>query len=151
MRRIVLFLLLGVLCGNEIIAQQLNQVQRGQRGYVPQMRLNEDTYIDLVDPYAEVDKMMPRCVTELNLDAFEQEIMKAMLLKKFESSNAILSDEKNLRADRKKKLDALNKEFLKELRTILSSEEVDIFNAIDFSESKIEKKRRKKKKKNKRN
>lgn len=51
----------------------------------------------------------------------------------------------------KKKLDALNKEFLKELRTILSSEEVDIFNAIDFSESKIEKKRRKKKKKNKRN
>ena len=80
MRRIVLFLLLGVLCGNEIIAQQLNQVQRGQRGYVPQMRLNEDTYIDLVDPYAEVDKMMPKCVTELNLDAFEQEIMKAMLL-----------------------------------------------------------------------
>ena len=147
MKKILLFLFLGSLYGNDIIAQQVNQIQRGQRGYVPQMRLNEDTYIDLVDPYEEVDKMMPKCITELGLDAFEQEIMKAMLLKKFESSNVILSDEKNLRADRKKKLDALNKEFLKELRTILNSEEVDVFNAMDYSESKIEKTRRKKKKK----
>lgn len=129
-------------------AQQANQIQRGQRGYSPPIRLNEETYIDLVDPYEEIEKMMPKCVAALNLDAFEQEIVKGMLVKKFESQNAILTDEKNTRADRKKKIDLLEKEFLKELGTILKPDEIEKYKTIDFSETKEEKKKRKKKKKN---
>lgn len=148
MKKIVLVLVFGALF-NFGFAQQANQIQRGQRGYVPEMRLNEETYIDLVDPFVEIEKMMPKCITALNLDAFEQEIVKSMLLKKFESQNAILSDEKNSRADRKKKIDDLDKGFLVELATILKPEEIDKFRAIDFTETKAEKKKRKKKKKNK--
>ena len=147
MRKIVLTLLVGTLF-NVGFAQQVNQIQRGQRGYVPEMRLNEDTYIDLVDPFVEIEKMMPKCIAVLNLDAFEQEIVKGMLLKKFESKNAILSDEKNSRADRKKKIDDLDKAFLVELGTILKPDEIDKFRAIDFTETKEEKKKRKKKKRN---
>jgi len=147
MKKIVLALLFGTLF-NFGFAQQANQIQRGQRGYVPEMKLNEETYIDLVDPFAEIEKMMPKCIAVLNLDAFEQEIIKGMLLKKFESKNAILSDEKNSRADRKKKIDALDKGFLVELGTILKPDEIDKFRAIDFTETKAEKKKRKKKKRN---
>lgn len=147
MNKIGLILLFCFLSSN-VIAQQVNQIQRGQRGYIPQMRLNEDTYIDLVNPFDEIDKMMPKCIEILKLDAFEQEIMKAMLLKKFESMNVILSDEKNLRADRKKKIDELEKAFLLELGTILTPEEIDDFKAADFTETKSDKKKRKKKKKN---
>lgn len=147
MKKIVLVLVLGALF-NFGFAQQANQIQRGQRGYVPEMRLNEETYIDLVDPFVEIEKMMPKCITVLGLDAFEQEIVKGMLLKKFESQNAILSDEKNTRADRKKKIDDLDKGFLVELGAILKPEEIDKFRAIDFTETKSEKKKRKKKKRN---
>lgn len=129
-------------------AQNLGQVQRGQRGYTPPIIYNEETYIELVDPYDEVDKMMPKCVSVLGLDAFEQEIMKSMLIKKFESQNAILQDEKNTRDDRKKKIDDLEKEYLKELSTILKPDEIIKYQSIDFTETNKEKKKRRKKNKN---
>jgi len=127
-------------------AQQADQIQRGQRGYAPPLILNEETFIELVDPYDEVDKMMPKCIAELGLDAFEQEIIKGMLIKKFEKQNSILEDEANTRADRKKKIDLLEKEFLKELGTILKTEEIEKYKTIDFTESNKEKKKRRKKK-----
>jgi hypothetical protein len=129
-------------------SQQAYQVQRGQRGYSPPMILNEDTYIDLVDPYDEVDKMMPKCIKVLGLDAFEEEIIKGMLIKKFESKNAILKDEKNSRTDRKKKIDDLEKAFLKELGTILKPDEIAKYQTIDFTETNKEKKKRRRNKKN---
>jgi hypothetical protein len=130
-------------------AQQADQIQRGQRGYVPPMMMNNTTFIELVDPYDEVDKMIPICAKELNLDAFEQEVIKGMLIKKFESQNAILEDEKNSRTDRKKKIDDLDKELYKELAAILKPDEIEKFKELDFTESSKEKKKRKKKGKNK--
>lgn len=143
----------GLLCVflalvNFGFAQNLGQVQRGQRGYTPPIIYNDETYIELVDPYDEVDKMMPKCVSVLGLDAFEQEIMKSMLIKKFESQNAILQDEKNTRDDRKKKIDDLEKEYLKELSTILKPDEIIKYQSIDFTETNKEKKKRRKKNKN---
>jgi hypothetical protein len=147
MKKLGLLLVFGVLF-NTGFAQQADQIQRGQRGYSPKMILNEETYIELVDPFDEVDKMMPKCIAVLGLDAFEQEIIKGMLIKKFESQNAILKDEKNSREDRKKKMDDLEKEYLKELGTILKPDEIYKYQAIDFTETNKEKKKRRKKNKN---
>ena len=129
-------------------AQQADQIQRGQRGYNPPIIYNNETFIELVDPYDEVDKMLPKCIAVLGLDAFEQEIIKGMMIKKFESQNAILEDEKNKREDRKKKIDALNKQYIIELSTILKPDEIVKYQAIDFTETNKEKKKRKNKNKN---
>ncbi|MEZ4797721.1 MAG: hypothetical protein R2785_11205 [Flavobacteriaceae bacterium] len=144
------FGLLGIFLAlvNFGFAQNLGQVQRGQRGYTPPIIYNDETYIELVDPYDEVDKMMPKCVSVLGLDAFEQEIIKSMLIKKFESQNAILQDEKNTRDDRKKKIDDIEKEYLKELSTVLKPDEIIKYQSIDFTETNKEKKKRRKKNKN---
>ena len=147
MKKLGLLIVLGVLSSAGFAQQQLNQIQRGQRGYSPPpLIMNEETYSELVDPYDEVDKMMPKCVAVLNLDAFEQEIIKGMLIKKFESQNAIREDEKNIRADRKKKIDDLEKEYWKELTTILEPDEIEKYKTIDFTETNKEKKNRRKKK-----
>lgn len=147
MKKLGLLIVLGVFL-NVGYAQQADQIQRGQRGYSPPMKLNDETYIELVDPFDEVDKMMPKCIAELKIDAFEQEIIKAMLLKKFESQNVILENEKNTRADRKRKMEALEKEFLKELSTILNPDEIEKYLNIDFRESNKERKHRRKNLKN---
>lgn len=147
MKKIGLIIVFGALF-NFGFAQQANQVMRGQRGYSPPIIYNDETYIELVDPYDEVDKMMPKCVSVLGLDAFEQEIIKGMLIKKFESQNAILKDEKNTREDRKKKIDDLEKEYMKELSTILKPEEIVKYQSIDFTETNKEKKKRRNKNKN---
>ena len=140
-------MMFGVLV-NFSFAQNLGQIQRGQRGYVPPMELNSETYIEVVEPFDEVEKMMPKCIAVLKLDAFEQEIIKGMLLKKFESQNFIVKDEKNTREDRKRKLIALDKQYIDELGTILSPEQIEAYKSIDFKESSKDKKKRKKNKRN---
>lgn len=148
MKKIGLLIIFGALF-NFGFAQQVDRIQRGQRGYTPPIIYNEETFIELVDPYDEVDKMIPKCAAELGLDAFEKEIIKGMLIKKFEKQNAILEDEKNTRSDRKKKIDDLEKEYLKELATILNPDKIEKYKTIDFSETNKEKKNRKKRRKNK--
>lgn len=147
MKRLVVLVVFGVVF-NVGFAQQADQIQRGQRGYNPPIIYNNETFIELVDPYDEVDKMLPKCIAVLGLDAFEQEIIKGMMIKKFESQNAILEDEKNKREDRKKKIDALNKQYIAELSTILNPDEIVKYQAIDFTETNKEKKKRKNKNKN---
>ena len=149
MKKFGLLLILSLII-NVGFAQQADQIQRGQRGYSPPILYNNSTFIALVNPQEELDKIMPKCISEFNLDAFEQEIIKAMFVKKFESHNAILEDEKNTRTLRKKKLDNLDKEFLKELGTMLSPEEVEKYKTMDFTETKEERKERKKREKKKR-
>ena len=147
MKKLVVLVVFGVVF-NVGFAQQADQIQRGQRGYNPPIIYNNETFIELVDPYDEVDKMLPKCIAILGLDAFEQEIIKGMLIKKFESQNAILEDEKNKREDRKTKIDALNKQYIIELSTILKPDEIVKYQAIDFTETNKEKKKRKNKNKN---
>ena len=147
MKRLVVLVVFGVVF-NVGFAQQADQIQRGQRGYNPPIIYNNETFIELVDPYDEVDKMLPKCIAVLGIDAFEQEIIKGMMIKKFESQNAILEDEKNKREDRKTKIDALNKQYIIELSTILKPDEIVKYQAIDFTETNKEKKKRKNKNKN---
>lgn len=147
MKKLGFLIVFGALI-NFSFAQNLGQIQRGQRGYVPPMVLNNETYIEVVEPYEEVEKMMPKCASVLKLDAFEQEILKGMLIKKFESQNFIVKDEKNTREDRKRKFTALDKEFFTELGTILSPEQIEAYKNIDFKESSKDKKKRKKNKRN---
>lgn len=130
-------------------AQQANRVQRGQRGYTPPPKADGAAFIELKDANYEVGLMLPKCVEEFKLDAFEKEIVKGILIKKFEDQNKILEDKSNSREDRKQKFLALDKVFYSELSTILTQEEVEHFKIMDFSETREEKKKKKREKRKK--
>jgi hypothetical protein len=150
MKKGFLLVIIGLSLSFQFVnAQQVNRIQRGQRGYVPPPVDNTTTYVELKDPYKEVNIMLPKCVDTFNLDDFEKEIIKGILLKNFENQNFILGDEGNSRDERKKKLIELDKSFYKELALILSVDEIEKFKLMDFSETKAEKKQKKRKKRNK--
>lgn len=151
MRRAIIIALMGFLGFSlSAHAQQADRIQRGQRGYVPPSKITYEAYIEIKEPQVEVERMLPRLVVEFNLDAFEQEIIKGIIINKVEKENKVLEDKANTREDRKQKLMILEKEYYKELSTILSGEEVEILKTMNFESAKeVKKQKRKNKKKNK--
>ena len=147
----LLFLLLisfqYVAAQNQNVSRQV----RGSRGYVPPPKYNRGTYIELKNVQEETELILAKCEKEFNLDAFQKEILKSMLTKKLEAENAILEDKGNTREDRRKKIIDLNNNFFIELSSIFTTEQINHYKIMDFSEEdeKIKKKKKKKKKKNK--
>ena len=62
----------------DLNAQQADRIQRGQRGYTPPAKPSGPAIVALKDPIYEVGIMLPKCVEEFNLDAFEKEIVKGI-------------------------------------------------------------------------
>ncbi len=154
MKKLVfLVLVFGFIFNLQVVdAQQFRSIQPGQRGYVPPPKFdNRAAFIELKDPQKELDIVLPKCVEQFKLDAFEQEIFKGLFVKKIEDQNVILEDKGNTREDRKKKILLLNKAFHKDLLAILTPEEVDYFKVMDFSENQEDKKKKKKRRKKKKN
>lgn len=132
-----------------INAQNVNRIQRGQRGYVPPPKYSMSTFIELKDPVEHTNRVVSMCTEAFGLDDFEREILKSMVYDNVESENAILSDEGNTRETRKQKVIALNNQFLKDLSNILSEEEINQYKMMDFEEPLEENNKRKKEKKRK--
>jgi len=153
MKKILVLAVLGVLSTSmqDLNAQQAYGVQRGQRGYTPPAKAITGAYIELKDPYEETKIVLPKCVEAFSLDDFEKEILKGMLIKKYEGLNAVLEDKDNNREERKSKMLVLDKAFYLELSSILSEDEVEDFKMMDFSETKEERKEKKKNKKRRKN
>ena len=148
MKRIVLLVLFFIGMQSSF-AQQADRIQRGQRGYVPPPKYSKGTYIEIKDPQQEAAIIIPKCEQEFGLDDFQKEIMKSMIIKKIESENAILEDKGNTRDDRKKKIIELNNNYLTELASILTPEQINQYKVMDFTETSEDRKERKRKEKEK--
>jgi len=147
-KRIVLSCLL--ICTVFMIsAQNVNRIQRGQRGYTPPPKYSMSTFIELKDPVEHTNRVVNKCTEAFGLDDFEREILKSMVYKNVEAENAILEDEGNTREMRKQKVIALNNQFLKDLTNILSDEEISQYKMMDFEEVEDDKKKKKKDRKRK--
>ena len=128
-------------------SQQLYNVQRGQRGYIPPPKYEASAYITTLDVYEELNKVLPACVTTFSLDEFESQILKGMLLKKYESYNSIVSNTDNSKEARQEQLKQLDIDFVKSLTIILTPDEITTYVDMDFSDKKKGKKKRKRRKK----
>lgn len=133
----------------ESFSQQLYNVQRGQRGYIPPPKYEASAYITTLDVYEELNKVLPICVTTFSLDEFETQILKGMLLNKYESYNSIVSNTDNSKESRQEQLKQLDIDFVKSLTIILTPDEITTYVDMDFSDKKKGKKKRKKKKRGK--
>lgn len=134
-----------------VTAQQADRQIRGSRGYIPTPKYSKGSYIEVRNPEKEVAIIIPKCEAEFGLDAFQKEILKSLLLNKFEDENVIIKDKGNNRESRKKKVIALNNNFFKELASILTQEQIDQYKIMDFTETKEERKEKKRKRKDKKN
>jgi hypothetical protein len=130
-------------------SQQLNNVQRGQRGYIPPPKYEASAYITTLDVYEELNVVLPMCVASFSLDEFETQILKGMLLKKLESYNAVVSNTDLSKEARQEKLKQLEIDFVKSLTIILTPDEVTTYVDMDFNKKKKGKKEKRKKRKRK--
>ena len=151
MRVFIKFLIFFLISSLSIqsFSQQLYNVQRGQRGYIPPPKYEASAYITTLDVYEELNKVLPVCVTTFSLDEFESQILKGMLLKKYESYNSIVSNTDNSKEARQEQLKQLDIDFVKSLTIILTPDEITTYVDMDFSDKKKGKKKRKRKKKGK--
>ncbi len=148
MKKIILFVLL--LYSSNIFAQQLYGVQRGQRGYIPPPKYEPSVYITTINSYEELEKVLPKSVNLFALDDFEKEILKGLLLKKYDNYNRIVENTDSSKEARQDALKQLEIDFVKSLSVILTADEITAFVDMDFS-GKEEKKKRRKEKRNKKN
>jgi len=151
-RYLILLVLVLTFTTQKIYAQYGNPYQQSsqRRGYIPPPRTEIESSTELMNPYDQVKIVLPKCVETFKLDAFEKEIVKGLLLNKFESQNMIFGNKNSSLEDKKKNLIEIDKRFYRELGLILSTEEIEQFKVMDFKESKEEKKKKKKDKRKKR-
>jgi len=128
-------------------SQQIYNVQRGQRGYVPPPKYEASAYITTLDVYEELNIVLPMCVSSFSLDEFETQILKGMLVKKFDSYNAVVSNTDLSKEARQDQLKQLEIDFVKSLTIILTPDEITTYVDMDFNKKKKGKKRKKKRKK----
>ena len=128
-------------------SQQIYNVQRGQRGYVPPPKYEASAYITTLDVYEELNVVLPMCVSSFSLDEFETQILKGMLVKKFDSYNAVVSNTDLSKEARQDQLKQLEIDFVKSLTIILTPDEITTYVDMDFNKKKKEKKGKKKRRK----
>jgi|TARA_B100000586_G_scaffold68399_1_gene47693 hypothetical protein len=128
-------------------SQQIYNVQRGQRGYVPPPKYEASAYITTLDVYEELNIVLPMCVSSFSLDEFETQILKGMLVKKFDSYNAVVSNTDLSKEARQDQLKQLEIDFVKSLTIILTPDEITTYVDMDFNKKKKEKKGKKKRRK----
>ena len=128
-------------------SQQIYNVQRGQRGYIPPPKYEASAYITTLDVYEELNMVLPMCVASFSLDEFETQILKGMLVKKFDSYNAVVSNADLSKEARQDQLKQLEIDFVKSLTIILTPDEITEYVDMDFNKKKKGKKRKKKRKK----
>ena len=131
----------------QTFSQQLYNVQRGQRGYIPPPKYEASAYITTLDVYEELNIVLPMCVVSFSLDEFETQILKGMLVKKFDSYNAVVSNTDLSKEARQDQLKQLEIDFVKSLTIILTPDEITEYVDMDFNKKKKGKKRKKKRKK----
>jgi|TARA_B100001939_G_scaffold202441_1_gene174013 hypothetical protein len=133
-----------------MIAQQVYGVQRGQRGYIPPPKYEASVYVTTINAYEELEKVLPKSVETFNLDDFEREIFKGLLLEKYDNYNRIVENTDSSKQARQDALKQLEIDFVKSLTVILTPDEISMFVDMDFS-GKEDKRKKRKKRKNKKN
>lgn len=153
MNKTSIFLAVMMIVGSftSLEAQNLNQIQRGQRGYSPPPLDREQGAISIENTVEQVDEKMELYAVEFGLDAFEKAVMKNYLVD-FETEKMAILENENIAYDIKQQsVLKLNDKLRGKLATMLSEDELNRFAELHFGPQDKKKKRKKKKNRNKTN
>ena len=127
-----------------MVAQNLNDIQRGQRGYSPPPLDREQGGIAIDNTLEDIDEKMDLYQQEFSLDAFEKAVLKNYIVD-FETEKMSLLENETISYDVKQQsLLKLNDKLSTTLATLFTEEELTKFQILHFQEGSKKKKRRKK-------
>jgi len=139
---------------------QLTQIQRGQRGYTPPPRPQEEKARSVENTLVDIDAKMAIYETEFSLDAFEKAVMKNLIVDFENDKMAVTGDETVSYKDRLEVISKLQEKLATEMEIFLTKDEIARFGEMHFAENGMkrkikdikkeskEKRKRKKRKKN---
>ena len=154
MLRLYVFVGVMLLFGQTAFAQYGNPYQnrRSNGSRLPNAGPSYQEKREPKDMLQVVEERIPFYIEALQLDDFEKEVFKQMLLENLEKQEAIIASEEIKVNDKRKMLEASQKELTDNLSSILTEEELEKFRNLKPPDSREGKKeKRKKKKKNKKN
>lgn len=143
-----ILLCIAFLSFQTLIAQYGNGYPRQRRnmGYTqPRMQPTAPKQIERKDAATVVTEQMPMYIEALQLDDFEKEIFKQMLIDHYNNREALLTNPDIALTDKQDILIQQDDNFTQELSSILSEEEIEKFKTLNLK--KPDKKDKKKKKK----
>ncbi|MDC7997950.1 hypothetical protein [Gilvibacter sediminis] len=123
-------------------AQNLGQIQRGQRGYVPPPLPRDQGAIAIENTLEDIDEKMDLYATEFELDAFEKAVVKNFIVEYEKEKMGIMADESIAYDVKQQSYKKLNEKLSGNLVTVLTEEQVARFGELHFSEKKKKKKKR---------
>jgi hypothetical protein len=144
---IILAILLTMGSFGSLEAQNLNSIQRGQRGYSPPPLDRQQGAISIENSVEQVDEKMELYGIEFSLDAFEKAVMKNYLVEFETEKMAILENETIAYDIKQQSVLKLNDKLRNKLATMLTEDELNRFAQLHFDPQ--DKKKKRKKKKNK--
>ncbi|WGK65014.1 hypothetical protein [Croceiramulus getboli] len=124
-------------------AQNISNIQRGQRGYSPPPRPYTQYAGEPVDPQEILAERMPVFKETFDLDNFEYEVMKNILSASYEEQASISNNTDLNYEDKMALIDKQREKTRKELLVILTEEEATTFFNMDFDKKKKRKKKNK--------
>ena len=126
-------------------AQNLNGVQRGQRGYTPPPLEQEKKARAVENTLANINEKMDMYEAEFSLDAFEKAVMRNMIVEFEEGRMATMGAENMEYEVRIQTIQKLQEKLSTDLEVFLTEEEIGRFGELHFLENKGKKKKKKKK------
>ncbi len=144
-RNYLFAIVLFVLAINPLLAQNLNDIQRGQRGYIPPPIDREQGGIAVENTLENIDQEMDIYAKEFELDAFEKAVLKNYIVEFETEKMALLSDETLSYDVKQQSLLKLNEKLRGKLNTVLTQDQIGAFELLHFAPKSEKKKKRKKK------
>ncbi|WP_374959027.1 hypothetical protein [Gilvibacter sp.] len=145
-----LLLILLIVFGSlgTAFSQNLGQIPRGQRGYVPPPLPREQGSIAIENTLEDIDEKMDLYAAEFELDAFEKAVVKNYIVEYEKEKMAVMADETVSYDVKQQTYKKLNEKLSGNLSTMLTEEQVARFGELHFGD---QKKKKKKKRRNKNN
>lgn len=148
-KTVCILILLGTFTTS--VAQNLNSIQRGQRGYTPPPRALEAGEPEKPDVNVMAQENATRYAQELNIDAFKKEVLKSYL-KDFYREKIDVTYNPELKFDEKQPLIIeANTRFEKRLVEILNADQIEAlisYEQLGMTPKDDKKDKKKKKRKN---
>ena len=127
--------------------QNLGQVQRGQRGYIPPPLPRDQGAIAIENTLEGLDEKMDLYETEFELDAFEKAVVKNYIVEYETEKMELLQNEQISYDVKQQTILKLNDKLSGNLSTMMTEDQVMRFGELHFGDQK-KKKRKKKRNKN---
>ena len=144
-RNYLLGLLFIALAVNTVLSQNLQDIQRGQRGYVPPPLDREQGAMAIDNTLEYIDEEMDLYEQEFKLDAFEKAVLKNYIIE-FETQKMGIQEREDISYDVKvQNILKLKETFRPKLLTLLNEDEIVRFQELHYATKSEKKKRRKNK------